>query len=210
MRQALREELILPVSDQNLQVSTLRFAWRQKGPQLREAWASIVHRRTEADEIVAAQSGIILFVSSINGTFTRPAAGPIRGANMPDIYPAVSYWIVHDEDNLPFLDLKVMLEKKFNGIARPISRYTCVTDLESMAGALYVSVKDHSNNYVLDKVRQSLGVLTEAEAKGEVSKLFILKDVIADISRGDYTSMRQFNVEVIRASRGEGYVPAMM
>ena len=97
-----------------IQISTLRFAWREKGPALRDAWAHIVRYRERADELVSAQSGLVAFVSSINGTFTRPASGPVVRSSV-DIFPAVSYWIIHRECDLPFLDCKAVLEEEFKG-----------------------------------------------------------------------------------------------
>ena len=144
-----------PLTSRNLNFCTMRVSWRPSGSQLEETWEEITNLHDKADSVVASNHQVTCYISSLNGTYTRPTTGHTIKSR-PDVYPMISYLIAHSEKHFDVESLQDQLMRTLpNCHAAPIRRMPTVHKSQ-LEPAIRLICKDHKNSFINTMVSQSL------------------------------------------------------
>ncbi len=173
MRELLRDMLICPVLAQGCHISSFRVTWRVDDHQMREdAWKGILYSRLKADQLVLSHSFCKMVVSSINGIFTHQNRKAQYQRKI--VYPAVSYWVVHDPllYDVNGIIAQFNIEFRGQGVGAKIVKSQIEHVLEC-SNALFTVAKDHNNTFVQGKLVNLFG-MNRPDVLNEITKLYIM------------------------------------
>ena len=172
LRRELRSHLVRPALQAGFNATLLRMTWRPHGEQLQQCWQNIVALRTVCDNLVTGINQAKLIVSSVNGIYTRPdSAGTVQNC---EIFPAVTYWIVHQVNMLEYLDLKYEMESKLGGVFSTVKRNEVLEGEDRICAALFRAAKDHRASFIHRMIWNSLSSEEKDQYESHVTKVFVL------------------------------------
>ena len=159
-----------------------RIMWRVQAEELEAAWRDIVGFRRRSDDIVRrhGEGDVSFFMSAVTGVFTKGRGSIKDGERRRTVYPAISYWVVLGGDRARDDATERVLFRHL-GSANPTASIKYITTVQSsdsnvtesasldvLAAPLFVTLKDHSNNFTHRKVQESahhLGLTDTSVAK---------------------------------------------
>ena len=145
-----------PLTSRKLNFCTMRVSWRPSGSQLEETWEEITNLHDKADSVVASNHQVSCYISSLNGTYTRPTTGHTIKSR-PDVYPMISYLIAHAEEHFDVESLQDQLMRTLSNChAAPIRRIPTIQHKSQLEPAIRLICKDHKNSFINTMVSQSL------------------------------------------------------
>ena len=170
LKNALVDLLVRPhVFSLARRVVAFRIMWRVQTEELDAAWRDIVGFRRRSDDIVRrhGKGDVSFFVSAVTGVFTKGRGSIKYGERPRTVYPAISYWVVLGGDRARDDAAERVLFRHL-GSANPTASMKYITtvqssdsqvtesmSLDALAAPLFVSLKDHSNNFTHRKVQES-------------------------------------------------------
>ncbi|KAK2175461.1 hypothetical protein NP493_730g01023 [Ridgeia piscesae] len=152
-------------------VLAFRVLWRVPDDDLAAAWRGIVGSRRRSDDIIRrtglASGNVSFFVSAVTGVFTKGKGSIKYGEGPRTVYPAISYWVViggesESDDTVTEQELFHQLSHanptaiiKYIVTAQTEMPRTAPLSLDALAAPLFVTLKDHKNEFTQRKVQMS-------------------------------------------------------
>jgi len=118
-----------------------------------------VSQRHLCDQIVAQTPSLHLFVSCICGVFNKSWIAGTEPYQLKPVYPAVSYWVVHDDANAgSYCELVQRLLAVCPSaqckLITPTNRRLNDELVGANCASLYVALKDHNSGFVNHKINR--------------------------------------------------------
>ena len=133
-------------------MTAFRLFWRSEdSAEVEEAWKEVVARRKDLDDMVAKETNLSFFISSITAENTPAAA-----------FPCVGYWVVTRH---PAFDKEAFIGRVTNAARGANLRMVLKADGGAMDefGALCLMVKDYGDGMVQRRVAGITGGDTDAK-----------------------------------------------
>lgn len=183
---------MVPLCERGRHVTMLRITWYAERDALESYWCRILDLRNMADQYLKQTQGLELLLSSICGVYDAELG------NHRDVYPAITYWIVHQE-GIDLSRMKHEMETQLGGIFSPVQHHTdqSVCDKSRMLKFLYLTMKDHRGFFIHQKIWMCLPKVEKDTYEKHVTKIFVLTQELEELVSGLKDNVEKYNIPVI-------------